>query len=537
MCVLQPQLFLRAVLGVALGAVALRTIVARLPGWNPESLWVDDLIFGSLIRADLYSMVTAPGHYAPGLFVVWRAFYELFPDPEWSLQILPFACGIAAIPVMAILGQRLTGDVALGALAGAVTAVNPLLALYTVYVHHYTIEFLLTALFLVAATGLHAPDRGIDPRRFGRVALCGGVAAFFSAASLFVSFTMVHLGAAFAVVSRRRHPRATRTVLWWSAAYDLIVVVAVLVLGGRSNAHTRDWFAPGFMPTDSIRAARGVLGGAGSQRGREEHAELDRGGGSRMEHAGDTVVAVGVHRSRTHLAGGPAAHPVHRSGGGGHLRGGGGRERFGPVSDGYRPYRYLYPSGGHRALHGWPLVCDGRPATSIRRRDYWPATVAIALAVSYPVPVDYRQRNDVHLVNHLSAYSLPSDWIMMSFSAGYLAAFYGPWDVTPIPYETSTGFVTTIARNNVLHLPLRLDYNDPNGDEARAAGEHRRIVRDFLEERRPARIWFLGYYAETFHGTKWAPNVLDVLTDHGYRVEKMMQTSRGELYLGTLRGV
>ena len=349
---LQSQLFLRAVLGVALGAVALRTIVARLPGWNPESLWVDDLIFGSLIRADLYSMVTAPGHYAPGLFVVWRAFYELFPDPEWSLQILPFACGIAAIPVMAILGQRLTGDVALGALAGAVTAVNPLLALYTVYVHHYTIEFLLTALFLVAATGLHAPDRGIDPRRFGRVALCGGVAAFFSAASLFVSFTMVHLGAAFAVVSRRRHPRATRTVLWWLAAYDLIVVVAVLVLGGRSNAHTRDWFAPGFMPTDSIRAAVEFLAVQGRN-------VVER---SMPETLSWPLAFIGA--GLIWLVA-PAAHPVHRSGGGGHLRGGGGRERFGPVSDGYRPYRYLYPSGGHRALHGWPLVCDGRPATSI----------------------------------------------------------------------------------------------------------------------------------------------------------------------------
>ena len=533
---LQPQLFLRAVLGVALGAVALRTIVARLPGWNPESLWVDDLIFGSLIRADLYSMVTAPGHYAPGLFVVWRAFYELFPDPEWSLQILPFACGIAAIPVMAILGQRLTGDVALGALAGAVTAVNPLLALYTVYVHHYTIEFLLTALFLVAATGLHAPDRGIDPRRFGRVALCGGVAAFFSAASLFVSFTMVHLGAAFAVVSRRRHPRATRTVLWWSAAYDLIVVVAVLVLGGRSNAHTRDWFAPGFMPTDSIRAAVEFLAVQG--RNVVERSMPNWTGAAVPEWSMPETLSwplafIGagliwlVARPRTRFIGlvaaGIYAAVVVASG----------LDLY-PMGIG-RTDIFILPVGIVLFTAGLWCVTDVLPLRSATR--LLAATVAIALAVSYPVPVDYRQRNDVHLVNHLSAYSLPSDWIMMSFSAGYLAAFYGPWDVTPIPYETSTGFVTTIARNNVLHLPLRLDYNDPNGDEARAAGEHRRIVRDFLEERRPARIWFLGYYAETFHGTKWAPNVLDVLTDHGYRVEKMMQMSRGELYLGTLRGV
>ena len=83
----------RAALVVALGAVSLRAVTSRLPGWNPESLWVDDVIFGSLIRsADLWSLVTIPTHHAPGLFVIWRGFYALFPDPEWSLQILPFAC-------------------------------------------------------------------------------------------------------------------------------------------------------------------------------------------------------------------------------------------------------------------------------------------------------------------------------------------------------------------------------------------------------------------------------------------------------------
>ena len=162
------------------------------------------------------------------------------------------------------------------------------------------------------------------------------------------------------------------------------------------------------------------------------------------------------------------------------------------------------------------------------------AAVAVAMAVSYPVPVSYRPRTDVHLVNHLGANIQPDDWIMLSFSAGYLAAFYGPWDVELVPYyETSNGFVATIARDKVLHLPLRLDYHHPS--EARTAGaEHRRIVRDFLEEQRPARIWFLGYYAETPNGTDWAPNVLNVLTDNGYRVDKVLEATRGALYLGAI---
>ena len=161
------------------------------------------------------------------------------------------------------------------------------------------------------------------------------------------------------------------------------------------------------------------------------------------------------------------------------------------------------------------------------------ATVAIAMALSYPVPVRYRPRNDVHLVNHLSVNSQPDDWIMLSFSAGYLSAFYGPWDVRLIPYDTSNGFVATIARNRVLHLPLRRDYHDPSQGYA-AGAEHRRIVDDFLEEQRPARIWFLGYHTETRNGTDWAPNVLNLLTDNGYRVDKVLETTRGALYLGAI---
>ena len=60
---------------------------------------------------------------------------------------------MAAIPVMAFLGRRLTGDATLGALTGAVTALNPLLAFYMVFVHQYSFEFLLTALFLLADCG------------------------------------------------------------------------------------------------------------------------------------------------------------------------------------------------------------------------------------------------------------------------------------------------------------------------------------------------------------------------------------------------
>ena len=79
-----------------------RALVARLPGLNPPSLWHDDLLYGTIIRSESFlDMVTAPIHVAPGPLVLWRGMYTLIPDPEWALQLLPFVCGIAAIPLMA----------------------------------------------------------------------------------------------------------------------------------------------------------------------------------------------------------------------------------------------------------------------------------------------------------------------------------------------------------------------------------------------------------------------------------------------------
>ena len=45
---------------------------------------------------------------------------------------------------MALLVRSVTRDYGLAILAAALTALNPLLARYTVYVHQYSFEFLLT---------------------------------------------------------------------------------------------------------------------------------------------------------------------------------------------------------------------------------------------------------------------------------------------------------------------------------------------------------------------------------------------------------
>ncbi len=516
------------------GLISLSAVIARLPGWNPESLWDDDVIFGSLIRSsDLYSLITTPIHHAPGLFLVWRGFYEIFPDPEWSLQILPFACGIAAIPVMALLGRRLTGNAALGVLAGALTALNPLLAYYTVVVHEYSFEFLLTALFLLGAVTVGGSVlRGIDPGRFGWLALGGGVAAFFSAASLLVSFPILHLGALFAIASDRRLEHyGTLKVLLWSAGYDIMAVAAVLFMQRRVNAAVTEDFAGGFTPLHSPNAAMEFLATAGR---RVVEMSMPNWTGQAVPHFSlpDTVswplplMAVGLiwllarrqYRFVGLALGGIYSAVVVASG----------LELY-PLGAG-RTDVFTFPVGILLFTAGVWCVTEVLPRRSGIR--LLAAMTVVALVISRPVPVTYRHRNDARLVEHLAGNVQSEDWIMLSFSAGYLAAFYGPWDVELIAHRSSTGFVATIGYDKVLHLPLRLDYRSRDGGREQLADrEHRRVVRNFLEGQRPARIWLLAWHASTFDGRDWVPNILSVLVDDGYRVEMVQDATRGALYL------
>ena len=527
---------LRLATVLAGAAVVLRAVLARLPGWNPESLWGDDVIYGSLIRsADVWSVIVTPVHAAPGLFVIWRWLSAVFPDPEWSLQILPFACGIAAIPTMALAARRLTGDDSLALLAAAVTALNPLLAFYTVYVHQYSFDFLVTALLMLAAAGLAGGAHGVDPRRFGRMTLGGGLAAFFSAPSLLVSFPLVHLGAALAMRdsgSSDTGRTARARVLAATAAYDVAVLAAVLFLRNRTNERVRGDFGTGFMPFDTAGAAWNFLAEHG-RRAIEMSLPNWTGQGLPEWDLPDTVswplpfVALGLiwllARRQTRFCGlvAAAVYTAIVVASVLHLY---------PLGVG-RPDVFAFPVGILLFTAGIWLVTEPLPCRSQAR--VVAAAAAVAMALSHAVPVTYRPRNDARLARELATQARADDWIMLSFSAGYLAAYYGPWNVEIVPVDTSTAYVATIVRERVLHLPLRLDYDDSSREHL-ADTEHRRILEQLLEESRPERIWFLGYHTELVTGRDWGRDLVGVLIDNGYRIDEVSRATRGALYVGVL---
>jgi hypothetical protein len=85
----------------------------------------------------------------------------------------------------------------------------------------------------------------------------------------------------------------------------------------------------------------------------------------------------------------------------------------------------------------------------------------------------------------------------------------------------------------VLHLPLRLDYDDSSREHL-ADTEHRRILEQLLDESRPERIWFLGYHTELVTGRDWGRDLVGVLIDNGYRIDEVSRATRGALYVGVL---
>ncbi len=503
---------LRAALLAAVAAVIARALFARLPGWNPGSLWYDDLVYAAVVRTqDFWGMVTAPLHVAPGLLVAWRTLYALFPDPEWSLQLLSFACGIAAIPVMAWVVRVLTRDDGLAVLAAGVTALNQLLAHYTVFVHQFAIEFVITALFLLAAVRLSSNPA--DPRRFGRVALSGGLALFISVPSVFISFPLVNLAAACAARDWFRDRRRAITMLGMGAAYNATVLVAWLLLRNRSNPLQRAHFADGFMPLGSPAEALGFL----AENGRRLLETSLPGWVSGWQLNPGTVswplpfLALGL----AWLLARPAT-------------------RFlGLVVTGFYAARivasalWIFPLGMDRTdVFAFPLAialfaAGIQAATAAlpepRRFRLAAAAIVVAFALARPVDVRYFETDDVPLVDHMAARIDERDAVVLSESAIFLTAFYGPWAVaTTAADNASYGVAVSLVRDSTLHLTR-------SGSQGRTVGQ-------FVHASRPERVWYVA------HNTQgWEGDVVEAIRDRGYAVRQVQSTTNGRLYRGERR--
>ena len=498
----------------AVALIAAQAAIARLPGWNPESLWADDLVYAAIVRSeDVWSMLTAPIHVAPGPFLIWRGLYALFPDPEWSLQLLPFACGIVSIPVMALVVRSVTRDYGLAILAAALTALNPLLAHYTVFVHQYPFDFLVTALFVLAAAHLLRNPDANSPRLFGWVAVGGGVAAFFSVTSVFLSLPTVNLGAALALRGWRRDRPRTIRILLSAVAYNTAVLAAYLFLRARSNTTVRSDFATGFMPLESAGVAWGFI----ARNGRRM-LELGLPSWGQGELTNPVTfswplpfLALGVvwllARRRTRFLGlavlGFYSAFVAAS-----------ALQIYPLGTG-RPDIFAFPLSICLFAVGVHLATQALPARRLIRLAV--AILVTVVAVTRPLLVEYFDVDDVHLVDHLSANLQPGDGLVLSPTGAFLVAFYGDWPVTITASDQhSHGTMATIGRDRTHYL-----FRGPSEVPS---------VERFMAESRPERVWYVG-----FRTPDTEAQVVEAIQAHGCSAHAVRETRRGRLYRAECR--
>ena len=499
----------------AVAAIAVRAAMARLPGWNPESLWADDLVYAAIVRSqDLWSMLTVPIHLAPGPFLIWRGLYALFPDPEWSLQLLPFACGIASIPVMALVVHSVTRDYGLAILAAALTALNPLLAHYTVFVHQYPFVFLVTALFLLAAAHVLRNPDAFSLRLFGWMTLGGGVAAFFSVTSVFISFPTVNLGAALALRGWRRDRARTIRILLSAVAFNAAVLAAYLFLRARSNEIVRGGrFSAGFMPLMSVDSAWDFL----ARNGRRM-LELGLPSWGQGELTNPVTFSWPLPFLALGLVWLLARRPT----------------RFlGLVILAFyaafvtSSALQIYPLGtGRTDIFAFPLsICLfavglhlATQALPVRRLIRLAVAILVmAVAVTRPLHVEYFDVDDVHLVDDLTANLQPEDSLILSPTGAFLVAFYGDWPVTISATDRhSHGTMATIGRDRTHYL-----FRGPSEVPS---------VERFMAESRPERVWYVGFRTG---GTE--AQVVEAIEAQGCSAHAVRETRRGRLYRAECR--
>ena len=108
-----------SIFAVVIGLVTIWTGYVRAAGLNPHSLWFDDLWVAAVVKLDsLFEAVSLPVPAPPAfLGALWLS-KRLVPDPELSLQLVPYCASLAAIPLLAVVVATISRSRALGVVGG-----------------------------------------------------------------------------------------------------------------------------------------------------------------------------------------------------------------------------------------------------------------------------------------------------------------------------------------------------------------------------------------------------------------------------------
>ena len=174
------------------------------------------------------------------------------PDLELSLQLVPYCASLAAI-LLAVVVATISRSRALGVVGGALIALSPNVAYYSVFVKQYTVDVLAVAGLLLTAAWFF---RSREPRHLRLGAGLSILSLLFSFPSVFAGAVFVNLAALMHVWSTDSRPGRTGPIIRTALGFNLVLgVVFLVIISGRSNANVTEYWAASFLPLDSGDAA------------------------------------------------------------------------------------------------------------------------------------------------------------------------------------------------------------------------------------------------------------------------------------------
>lgn len=242
-----PWLWVFLVLAVMESAAA-----AWAQGLNPPTLYFDHVWVATLAKLpSLWAAVSAPAPTPPGFVALEWLCHRVLPDPELSLQMLPFVVGLLTIPAVWWLVWKLTSSRVAALTAAAGLALNPWLGGEAVAVKQYTLDALISILLLLFALRTFA-----RPATARRLLLTVGVAL----SAIFFSLFSVFLGAALVAAEALRVVRRG-TGGWKHALGPAVLYLCGIfairqgVLQGRAPEGLTSFWLGYFLPVNDVSRA------------------------------------------------------------------------------------------------------------------------------------------------------------------------------------------------------------------------------------------------------------------------------------------
>jgi len=453
---------------LASGAAVLWIAGTRMPALNPQTLWSDDVAVACLAKLDsLWTAMTVSAPLAPGFVALLWVVRRMIGDPEVSLQVLPLVFGFVGPVLTGIIVSRLTSSRVLGFIAVVLGLGTANLAQYSVFVKPYSLDYAMTALFLLLGVSLF-----VDRRDVRLAAAAAGLAAvMFSVPSVFLSLALVHLASLTPGLHVRTSPPSKRLRWGTVAGFDLLLAVSfVVILHSRSNPTLREWWSDSFAPATSLADLARFLSTTGWTAVREA---LPDPLGALAPLAGVGLAALVISPRRRWFglfvalvyAGVIAASML----------------QIYPIGIGSkaRVSIFAYPMTAVLVVVGFDALTRWLPIRALARAA---AAIAVVLTVARVTPPAYPKLDQIQLVRALESNAAADDAIVLNTPGASLAGYYMSWPLSTRADQSSYGFAVEIERPRTLTLPRTAEEGGPGLD----------VLDGFLAREHPARVYFFS---------------------------------------------